>query len=95
MHSSAQGNGVFPMARREADPSTGGALRGARDLLVPGAAPATTTEIARWIEKSDDYVRDEIAAGNLKAIKLRVGRGVFLVGRLEAVRYLTDCGLLP
>jgi hypothetical protein len=70
--------------------------RCAADLLIAGAPPATPGELARWTGMSDDFVRDDIKAGVVKAKNVaRPGRrAVYLVPVDEAVRYLRDMGAL-
>lgn len=60
--------------------------------------PLKTTELARYIGCSAKFLRDEIASGHLKAI--RVGRGNkvgshFAIPYREAVRYCKQLGLEP
>lgn len=71
--------------------------RQAADLLLDGATPATPGELARWTGMSDDFVRDDIRAGVVKARNVaRPGarRPIYLVPVEEAVRYLRQmCAL--
>lgn len=69
------------------------ALRKAKDLLDDCAPPATTKELARWTGMSEDFIRKDEHSGVVKGIRTARG-GRLLFGRVEAVRYLQQMGVL-
>lgn len=67
----------------------------ATDLLTQGAAPATTTELARWVGCSSQKILLDVAAGELRAAdKPRRSGSTVLFPVPEALRYLRQMGVV-